>query len=202
MPAHSVPLSCPPRDVGSVGLELTSESADDDDLEEESLDGDDCNHTRQGSGEAEALEEHENNEEDEEDEDSDGVGNGSQNRTELLAAHAEKGSRATSQCKHTSQDTGVDGDGSQSDESNTDQGTGLDRSGKVASLLGGIAPVINTGLGVDEEEGDESNGNQNERTKDLAHEDVGEVSTRNIARELGRWISENLALETSDTCSR
>ena len=180
VPSHGVPLSCPPGNVGSVSLELTSESKSDDKLEHESLDSDNSDHTRQSSGEAEALEEHEHNEEDKEDKDSDSVSNSGQDSSKLLAAHAEQGTRTTSQSKHASQDTCIDSDRTEGNDCDTDERTRL-----LGVTSGGlvffVTVVVDTGLGVDEQEGDESDCDQNERSKDLTHEDVGEVSTRDIA---------------------
>lgn len=88
VPTHSVPFTSPPSDVRGVGLEFTSEGQSDDELEEEALDSDDGDHTRQGLGEAPSFQEHHDFEECEEHDDGDGVGNSGQNSTELLAAHA------------------------------------------------------------------------------------------------------------------
>lgn len=184
VPSHSVPLSSPPGNVGGVSLELTSQCQSNDELEEESLNGDDSDHTRQGSGEAETLKEHQHDEEDKENDDGNGVGNGSEDGTELLAAHAEKRTRATSQSEHTSQDTSVDGHRTQGDDTDTDQGARWLWVGKTSRLIRSIALVGDTGLGVDEQVRDERDGNKDKRAKNLAHEDVCEVSTRNIAREL------------------
>ena len=76
------------------------------------------------------------------------MSNGSQDSSELLAAHAEQGTRTTSQSKHASQDTCIDGDRTESNECNTDEGTGL-----LGVTSGGVVVfvtvVVDTGLGVD-----------------------------------------------------
>ena len=150
VPAHRVPLSSPPGDVGGVSLELTGEGAGDDELEEEALNGDNSDHSRQSPGETETLEEHHDNEEDEEHEDSDRVGDGGQDSTELLAAHAKERSRATCQAEHATQDTSVDSDRAHRDDENTDQSTGLVRIVRVG-ILRLVARVGDTGLSVDEQ---------------------------------------------------
>ena len=61
--------------------------------------------------------------------------------------------------------------------------------------------ILYTSLGIDEEVRDERDSYQDERTKDLSHEDVAERGAGNVSRKLGRWVSENLALVTSDTSS-
>lgn len=202
VPSHGVPLSSPPGDVGGVRLEFSSQCQSDDELVDKSLNGDDSDHTRQGSWEAEALKEHQHDEEDKKNDDGNGVGNGSKDSTKLLATHAEQGTRATCQSEHASQNTSVDTDRAQGDDANSDQGTSRLRVGKAGRLLGGIALVSDTGLGVDEQVRNKRDGNQDKRAENLTHEDVGEVSTRNIARQLSRWVSKNLALETSDTRTR
>lgn len=44
MPAHGVPFAGPPGNVGSVSLELSSQCKRNDELEDESLDGNDGDH--------------------------------------------------------------------------------------------------------------------------------------------------------------
>lgn len=77
VPAHGIPLSSPPRNVGSIRFELTSEGKGDDELEDEALDSNNGNHASQRSREAESLEEHEDDEEDQEHDNSDGMRDGS-----------------------------------------------------------------------------------------------------------------------------
>lgn len=89
MPAHGIPFASPPSNVRGISLELSSEGEGDDELEEESLDGDDCDHAGQSLDETEAFQEEHDFEEGEKHDHSDSVSNSSQNSTELLAAHAE-----------------------------------------------------------------------------------------------------------------
>jgi hypothetical protein len=89
VPSHCIPFSGPPGNVGGISLELTSEGKSDDELEEESLDGDNSDHTRQRPREAEAFKEHEDNKEDEEYKDGNGMSDSGEYSSKLLAAHAE-----------------------------------------------------------------------------------------------------------------
>src|SRR5690242_1419008 len=183
VPSHGVPFTGPPGNVGSVGLELTSERKCDDELEEETLDGHHSDHTGKRPRETETFQEHHDHKEYQEHDDSDGVGDGSKDSTKLLTAHAEERTRATSQGEETSENTGVDSDRAESDDRNTDQSTrGLGIAGAdiIRVKLGLTIP--NTGLRVDEQEWNDGDGNQDQGTKDLSHEDVGEGCARNISR--------------------
>ena len=88
VPAHRVPFTRPPSNVGCVSLEFTGQDQGDDQFEEESLNGGHSDHSRQGLGKAEVLQEHHDHKEKEQHDHGHGVGNGGQNSTELLAAHA------------------------------------------------------------------------------------------------------------------
>ena len=203
VPSHRVPFTSPPGNVGGVSLELTSESKGDDELEEETLNGDHSDHASKSPRETEAFQEHHDNEEDQKHDDSNGVRNCGKDSTELLTAHAEKRTRTTSQGEEASENTSIDADGAESNDRDTNQSTS-----SLGCLSGaeGVGVVLlvafrYTSLSIDEEVRDDGDGDQDQRTKHLSHEDVGEGRTRNVSRKLGRWVSKSLTLVTSDTSS-
>ena len=86
VPTKCIPLASPPRNVRCVRLELASEGQRNDELVDETLDGDDGDHSQQSLGEAPSFKEEHNFEECQEHDDGYGVGDCSEDRTEFLAA--------------------------------------------------------------------------------------------------------------------
>jgi hypothetical protein len=86
VPSKSVPLASPPCYVGRVGTEFTRQCQSDDDLEEQSLKGDNGNHTENGLRETPTFQEVHGLEEGEKHDDSNTVSDGSEDSTEFLAA--------------------------------------------------------------------------------------------------------------------
>lgn len=56
VPSHVIPFACPPSNVGTIRLELTSERERDDELVEEALKSHDSNHAQNGFGKVESFE--------------------------------------------------------------------------------------------------------------------------------------------------
>ena len=112
--------------------------------------------------------------------------------TEFLAAHAEHGPHAASHAEEHDGNTGVDGNGTEGDKNQTNDGV---RRGDVDVGHVGVG-LENTNSGVHEQVRQNGNTDEDERTNDLSEEDVGELRTRCVARKLGRGITKGLALET------
>ena len=77
VPAHIVPLARPPSNIGRIRLELTRKRKSDDELEDETLEGDNSDHAEERFGEVEAFEEEHHFEERQKHDDRDTVGDGS-----------------------------------------------------------------------------------------------------------------------------
>jgi len=88
MPAHRVPLPCPPRNIGGILFEFTGEGQSNDQLEDEALESDNSDHSEQSLSEDPSFKEEHDFEESQEHHDGDTVGDGCKDSTELLAAHA------------------------------------------------------------------------------------------------------------------
>lgn len=78
VPSHIVPFPVPPGNVGGIGLELASESKGDDQLQDESLERNDCNHAKQRLREYESFEEEHDFKESEEHNDGYSMSDGSE----------------------------------------------------------------------------------------------------------------------------
>lgn len=182
VPTHSVPLAGPPSDVSRVGLELTSERKTNDQLVDESLDSNDCNHAKQGLRKLESFQEEHNFEEGQEHDDGNGMGDGSENRAELLAAHTKHWTHAAGHTEESGKDTSIDGDRSGCDD--TDSEKRVFRADR--DTLWWIWVVLNghTGLSVDVQVRNQSDGDQEKRTNDFREKDVREVSSRHISGKL------------------
>lgn len=115
MPAHGIPFTSPPSNVGGVSLELSSERQGNDQLEKEPLDGSDGNHSRQRLCKAPARQEEHDLEEGEKHDNGNGVRDGSENGAKLLTAHAEERAHATRHSEHATKNTGIDSNGTESD---------------------------------------------------------------------------------------
>ena len=195
VPTHVIPFTRPPCNVGIVASELTGQSKSDDELVDKALDSDHGNHTEDCSGKIEVLEEEHDFKHDEEHDDRDGMCYSCQNGTELLAAHAEDRSHTTCHTEEADCNTRINGNRSEGDDTNPQQSVIL--FGRAVSCC----ILHDTCLSVDEEEWDQSQSNHYQWRDDLAQEDVGKVSPRNIARDTRRWFADRFLLVTSDTSS-
>lgn len=197
--SKTVPLSSPEGNVTKIRLELTGKSKVDDDLVEPTLDSNNANHSTESFGETESLKEEHDLEEGEEHEDGHGVGDSGEDRSELLAARLEERSHTTSHSEQGSTDSHVDEDGSESDDTDTDERVGRSESseGTVSGVL-----LAQTDLRVDEQVRDQSDTDQDKRTDELRPHNVLELSTGNVSSKLLRGVSKSLALVTSDTGTR
>lgn len=198
VPSKRVPLASPPCYVGGIGAEFSGQSQGDNELVDEALNGDNSNHARKSLGEVPALQEVHDLEEDDEGNNGDGVCNGGENGTEFLAAHAEQGTHATSHAEEHDGNASVDRDGTESHNNQADDRVGR---GDVDIVHVGVG-LKNTGTSVHEQVWQNGHGNPDKRANDFSEEDVGELGTRSVARELGRRVAESLALETSKTSTR
>jgi hypothetical protein len=164
-PAHRVPLARPESNVGLVGLHLPGKSKSDDELQEESLDGNDRNHAAERPGEVEALEGIHDLEEYQHHDNCKGVRDGSEDATELLAAHAEEGTHTTSHREEHRADTRVDSDRTECNDG--DPNERCRRRGRVVILFQNTTRVVDSGLSIDEEVRDQGDGNQQQRGDDF-----------------------------------
>lgn len=196
VPAERVPLAGPPCYVGCVGTEFSRQGEGDDKLVDESLDGDRRDHAQKSLGKAPAFQEEHDFEECQHHDDCDGVCNGSQDSTKLLAAHAEDWSHTASHTEEASGNTSVDTNRSKRNNGDTDERVGW------REVLALVVRLNDTSTSVDVEVGDQSDGDQDEWTNNFTKENVGELRTRCVTRQLGRWLSKCLALETSETSTR
>lgn len=89
VPAHGVPFTSPEGDVGTLALELSRQEQRNNELEQESLHANDCNHAGHGTGKVEALEQKQHLKEDQHEDDCKGVCNSGQDTAKFLAAHAQ-----------------------------------------------------------------------------------------------------------------
>lgn len=195
VPSKRVPLAGPPCYIRGIGAEFSGQGKGDDELVEETLDGDDSNHTSKRLGEVPALKEVHDLEEDDKGDDGDGVCNGGKYSTELLAAHAKHGTHTTSHTEEADGNTGVDSDRTECDKEQSDDRVG---GGDVDAIHVGVG-LTNTSTSVHEQVRQHGHSNPDKRAHNFSKEDVGELGTRSVARELGRGVTESLALETSKT---
>lgn len=196
MPTHAVPFTSPPGNVSIILSEFSCQGKANDEFEDKSLDGSDSNHSSKCTAEREALKEKHDFKEDEEADNSESVGNGSEDGTKFLAAHAENGAHTTGHAEHTKTDTCVECDRAKSNKTNTDKGVGW------LNLMIGIVFLSNTSLSVDEEVRNESYSNKHQWADNFTEEDVGELGSWDVTGELLRWGTKDLALVTSDSCTR
>lgn len=182
VPSEGVPLSGPPSDIRCVGAELTSEGDRNNDLVDEALDGNDCNHSEESLRELEALKEEHDKPESNHHDDSDSVSNSSQNSTKLLAAHAEDRSHTAGHTEECKRNTGVDSNWSECNNADTDEGVGR-LEGRVGCGL--VVVPGHTGASVDVEVRNESDSNGDERAEHLTHKEGTNSGTRRVARKLG-----------------
>ena len=154
--------------------------------------GDNSNHAEKCFYKDPAFEEEHDLPEGKEHEDGHTMSDRSQNGAELFAAHAQKRTHAASHAKETSKNTGIDGNWGERNNGDTDE--------RVRRSLQIVAS--NTGLSVDEEIWDQGQQDEDEGTDNFSKENAGNAGTRNIPRQLFGWVSKNLALETSESCSR
>ena len=192
VPAHGIPLTRPPCNVRLVRLELTSESKRDDQLEDESLERHDGDHAQESLSEDPTFQEEHHLEEGEQHEDGNTVSNGGQDGAKLLAAHAKKRTHAAGHAKENTSYTSIDRNWSEGNSCDTDEGI----------CLGNRLPLVlrceDSYLRIDEQVRNQSDSDQDKRTEDLSHEDVGESGTRGISRQLGRRITKCFSLVTCD----
>lgn len=196
VPSEGVPLASPPSDVGSIGTELSGKSNGNDELVDETLDGHGGDHAGKSPGEVPSLEEVHDLEEDDEGNDGDGVSNRGKDSTKLLAAHAEDRTHTASHAEEANSNTSVDGNGTESNNNQTDDGV---RGGQVSAVVVGLD---DTSSGVHEQVGKDGDGDEHKRADDLGEENVSELRARSVTRELGRGLAESLALETSEASTR
>lgn len=195
VPSKRVPLAGPPCYVRGIGAEFSGQSQGDDELVDETLDGNDSDHTGKRLGEVPTLEEVHDLEEDDEGDDGDGVCNSGEHSTELLAAHAEHGAHTTSHAEEHDGNTGVDSDRTECDKDQADDGVGRSN---VDTIHVGVG-LTNTSASVHEQVRQHGHSNPDKRTHNFSEEDVGELGTGCVAGELGRGVTKSLALETSKT---
>lgn len=158
-------------------LEFSGESKADDDLEKPPLEGDYCNHSKESFGKVEAFEEVHDLEEGKQHDDSDSVADSSEDRSKLLATHAEQRTSTARHGEKPTKDTGIDGDRSESNNAKTNQRV----SWRILLIR---LSILCRSLRVDEEVWDSGSEDEAKGTDNLIPDNVGDPCTRNVARKL------------------
>lgn len=190
VPTHAVPFSSPPGDVGLIVLELTSQCQANYQLVDEPLNGNHGNHAENTTRPGPSLKEEHNLENGKQDDDSNSVGDGSENGTELLAAHAEERTHTTGHTEEGTRHTSVDTNRTECNDGNTQ-----DR----VRLVFIVCCLLNTGSGVDVKVRDNADTDQDQRDENFAVEDVGNARPWHVTSAFLRRNTEQLTLITGDT---
>ena len=171
-------------------LELTSQCQTNDQLVDESLNGNHGNHAENTTRPRPSLKEEHDLKDGKQDDNSDGVSNGSEDGTKLLAAHAEEGTHTAGHTKERTRDTGVNADGTESHNGNSQNSV---------RLIFIRRCLLDTGSGVDLEVWDNGDTDQDQRDEYFAVEDVRNARPWHITGAFLRRNTEQLTLVTGDT---
>lgn len=183
-----VPLTRPPRSVGLIVLEFSSQAQANNQLQDQSLNGNGGNHTKKGLLEHKALQEPHDFKEDDLDNDRDTVGNTRHHGRCLLATNTQQWTSAARDGKQDHERTCVDDNRSKRHNSQSQ-----DR----VDWLG----ISHTVLSVHEGVGNKGRCGNKQWNDEFSENQVTESCSSNVTSALFTWIAQNLSLETSDSGS-